>query len=119
MRKKQMIGYGVLFIVVCVFGYLIYSQGRIISDQTVFPEENDIISEGEVPAQSISGNDRDEHGCIGSAGYTWCEAKKKCIRSWEEKCEADDGNISDNNTSETVPNDVSQNQRLQKDTTKQ
>jgi hypothetical protein len=34
----------------------------------------------------IVGNDRDEHGCIGSAGYSWCEEKKKCLRSWEESC---------------------------------
>lgn len=32
------------------------------------------------------GNDRDEHGCIGSAGYSWCEAKQKCLRIWEESC---------------------------------
>lgn len=32
------------------------------------------------------GGDRDEHGCIGSAGYTWCEAKNKCLRNWEEAC---------------------------------
>jgi outer membrane lipoprotein-sorting protein len=35
------------------------------------------------------GNDRDEHGCIGSAGYSWCEAKQKCIRPWEEECKAE------------------------------
>jgi hypothetical protein len=27
----------------------------------------------------LVGNDRDEHGCIGSAGQTWCAAKSKCI----------------------------------------
>lgn len=26
------------------------------------------------------GNDRDAHGCIGSAGYTWSEVKKECIQ---------------------------------------
>src|SRR5574340_984848 len=36
---------------------------------------------------SIPGGDRDEHGCIGSAGYSWCGAKSKCLRVWEEKCE--------------------------------
>ncbi len=36
--------------------------------------------------QPILGGDRDEHGCIGSAGYSWCEAKSKCIRIWEEDC---------------------------------
>jgi hypothetical protein len=35
----------------------------------------------------LVGGDRDAHGCIGSAGYTWCEAKQKCLRSWEEPCE--------------------------------
>jgi len=34
----------------------------------------------------LVGNDRDEHGCIGSAGYTWCEEKQKCLRTWEENC---------------------------------
>jgi len=34
----------------------------------------------------LVGGDRDEHGCIGSAGYTWCENKQKCLRVWEEKC---------------------------------
>lgn len=31
----------------------------------------------------IPGSDRDEHGCIGSAGYTWSELKKECIRPFE------------------------------------
>ncbi|MFA5108467.1 MAG: ABC transporter substrate-binding protein, partial [Candidatus Micrarchaeia archaeon] len=34
----------------------------------------------------LVGNDKDEHGCIGSAGYSWCEQKQKCIRVWEENC---------------------------------
>jgi hypothetical protein len=29
------------------------------------------------------GNDRDKHGCIGSAGYTWSVLKKQCVRSFE------------------------------------
>lgn len=35
----------------------------------------------------VVGGDKDAHGCIGSAGYTWCEAKQKCLRTWEEKCD--------------------------------
>ena len=34
----------------------------------------------------IVGGDKDAHGCIGSAGYSWCEAKQKCLRVWEENC---------------------------------
>jgi putative hemolysin len=36
----------------------------------------------------ILGGDKDIHGCIGSAGYSWCEAKQKCIRPFEENCTA-------------------------------
>jgi len=34
----------------------------------------------------MPGSDRDAHGCIPSAGYTWCDATQKCIRPWEENC---------------------------------
>ena len=34
--------------------------------------------------RQLVGNDKDSHGCIGSAGYRWSEAKKACIRPWEE-----------------------------------
>ena len=36
----------------------------------------------------LLGGDKDIHGCIGSAGYLWCEQKQKCLRIWEEKCES-------------------------------
>ncbi len=39
--------------------------------------------------EMLVGNDKDEHGCIGSAGYTWCEIKQKCLREWEEKCQVE------------------------------
>ncbi len=29
------------------------------------------------------GGDRDEHGCIGSAGYSWCARENRCVRPWE------------------------------------
>ncbi|MCA8275556.1 hypothetical protein LGN17_24020 [Burkholderia sp. AU30280] len=42
------------------------------------------------PAQSpapaappMVGSDRDAHGCIPSAGYSWCEATQQCERPWE------------------------------------
>ena len=39
------------------------------------PEENKAI-----------GGDKDEHGCLISAGYSWCGEKQKCLRTWEESC---------------------------------
>lgn len=35
------------------------------------------------PAPPIVGGDQDEHGCKGSAGYTWSAIKGECIRIFE------------------------------------
>ena len=39
----------------------------------------------------LVGSDRDEHGCIGSAGYTWSQALHDCIRVWEAADRFDEG----------------------------
>jgi hypothetical protein len=46
------------------------------------------LAESTTTTTRLIGGDRDEHGCIGSAGYTWCESKQKCLRTFEEECEA-------------------------------
>lgn len=57
----------------------------------------DIIFPGQFSAKecrairNVTGGDKDEHGCIGSAGYVWCENKQKCLRTWEESCEETQG----------------------------
>jgi putative lipoprotein len=38
---------------------------------------------GAPPPASTPGADRDEHGCIGSAGYSWCAKEGQCVRPWE------------------------------------
>lgn len=48
-------------------------------------EPTKIISPKE--EKPLVGNDEDKYGCKGSAGYTWCEVKQKCLRLWEEPCE--------------------------------
>ena len=35
------------------------------------------------PSPPMTGSDRDIHGCIGSAGYSWCERENHCERPWE------------------------------------
>ncbi|MFH1248927.1 MAG: hypothetical protein V1660_02140 [archaeon] len=34
------------------------------------------------------GGDKDSHGCLIGAGYSWCDEKQKCIRQFEEPCES-------------------------------
>ena len=32
---------------------------------------------------NLVGSDSDAHGCIASAGYSWCERTNQCERPWE------------------------------------
>jgi len=36
--------------------------------------------------KELIGKDKDDHGCMLMAGYSWCEAEQKCLRPWEESC---------------------------------
>ncbi len=48
---------------------------------------NDAINNQPTDNQLIGGQ-ADDHGCLVAAGYSWCEAKQKCLRPWEEACDA-------------------------------
>lgn len=52
--------------------------------------------------QALAGADKDEHGCILSAGYCWSEALKDCVRLWEAGVRMDvmkDGKVDKDATS--------------------
>lgn len=38
------------------------------------------------PDKKLIGGDKDSHGCLVGAGYSWCESKQKCLRVFEESC---------------------------------
>lgn len=43
-------------------------------------------TDDEIPTQVVPpflGNDKDEHGCIGSAGYSWSQSQQTCVKIWE------------------------------------
>ncbi len=66
------------------------AKPSLIEEQLPDPSTNEpkIANPAEIKnSENIVGGDKDEHGCIGSAGYSWCEKKEKCLRPWEEKCE--------------------------------
>lgn len=75
MKKEILFGVGAALVI--VLGSFLFYQAAIA------PAPG---GEGEGMEQ-IVGGDRDEHGCIGSAGYSWCEVKGKCLREWEEPCD--------------------------------
>ncbi|MGB8815762.1 MAG: hypothetical protein WCC74_00785 [Minisyncoccia bacterium] len=62
------------------FGVYVYKINKAVAPAN--------ITATTTATSTIVGGDRDAHGCIGSAGYSWCGAKNKCLRVWEEKCEA-------------------------------
>ena len=45
---------------------------------------------GKSADDKLIGGDQDEHGCLIAAGYSWCEAKQKCLRVFEEDCLAEE-----------------------------
>ncbi|MDD2646951.1 MAG: hypothetical protein PHV78_03450 [Patescibacteria group bacterium] len=69
MTKKILIVVLILFAVGVAF--------TILTRYFAVPKQNDSV---------VVGGDRDAHGCIGSAGYSWCEVKQKCLRPFEEFC---------------------------------
>jgi len=38
------------------------------------------------PSSEALGGDSDEHGCLGAAGFVWCESLGRCHRPWEVTC---------------------------------
>ncbi|MBD3209269.1 hypothetical protein GF367_02535 [Candidatus Woesearchaeota archaeon] len=36
--------------------------------------------------QRTSAPRADEHGCLASQGFAWCESKERCVNTWEEYC---------------------------------
>ena len=50
------------------------------------PESDSVSLAPTSLASELVGGDRDEHGCIPSAGYSWCQPLAQCIRAWETNC---------------------------------
>ena len=40
-------------------------------------------TDSQQPVANLVGGDKDEHGCIGSAGFQWCASIQQCVRHWE------------------------------------
>eukprot|EP00933_Yihiella_yeosuensis_P029569 TRINITY_DN23187_c1_g1_i1.p1 TRINITY_DN23187_c1_g1~~TRINITY_DN23187_c1_g1_i1.p1 ORF type:complete len:165 (-),score=21.75 TRINITY_DN23187_c1_g1_i1:207-701(-) len=40
----------------------------------------------EVKMDSSLGSNRDQRGCLQSAGFVWCEGAGRCIRPWQDSC---------------------------------
>jgi hypothetical protein len=64
--------------------FLTFSIGLCLSACTEVPKKEAAKTETPPPpSPAIVGADSDEHGCKGSAGYTWSIVKNECIRVFE------------------------------------
>jgi len=85
---KRKIDFIILFIATVIVVLICYLAARY--DSPVYKNINSRTNienfNTSSSTENIVGNDRDEHGCIGSAGYSWCQEKAKCLRPWEEQC---------------------------------
>jgi Tfp pilus assembly major pilin PilA len=73
----------VLPLVIAIIAILAIGGGVLVYENNKVEVPNSVST----TTTPIVGGDKDEHGCIGSAGYSWCAVKDKCLRVWEEKCE--------------------------------
>lgn len=58
--------------VLCVLAVMFLTA--CTTEETPEESQTDIVTPG---------SDRDEHGCIPSAGYAWCPRTDQCERPWE------------------------------------
>ena len=70
--RRVFIAIGIIILLIMLAGIYKFN----FTDSDIYYMEN--------TQDQMVGNDRDEHGCIGSAGYTWNEEKGECIRPWEK-----------------------------------
>lgn len=75
--KKSIYQLTSILCLICVFA----SCGAKSAQQKVSeePQTDNVNVE-----KSLVGNDRDDHGCIASAGYQWSELLQDCIRPFEK-----------------------------------
>lgn len=80
-KKNLILIWSVIILAILIIaGVLIYQkfyQDKQKSTQNQNQNQN--------PDQIIGG-DKDEHSCLIAAGYSWCQSKQKCLRTFEEAC---------------------------------
>ncbi|MCL5666290.1 MAG: immunoglobulin domain-containing protein [Patescibacteria group bacterium] len=70
-----------------LFTHKAVDQNKLVDDQSGQSPDNQANQNSD---EQVIGGQKDERGCLIAAGYSWCEAKQKCLRTWEEACTTDD-----------------------------
>jgi hypothetical protein len=86
MRKVTWYSKALAMAIFVVVPFIAFWLGVQYAELRFAAQQEPVVPEGGAPV-SVVGGDKDIHGCIGSAGYSWCGTKAKCLRVWEEPCE--------------------------------
>ena len=70
----------IMFLAIGMILTLGLSACSLTQDQEIQVAENDQSEKSDEP---LIGGQRDEHGCLGPAGYSWNEDASSCMREWE------------------------------------
>jgi hypothetical protein len=60
------------------------------------------MGQSKIGKKPMMGSDRDPHGCIPSAGYTWSAIKKDCIKTFEQDIRLEELNPKKDYTSQVA-----------------
>ena len=82
-KKVLMIVLGLLFLlgIFIFFNFILNKKDGVV----ITKPEIEVVIEKE---EQVIGGDKDEGECLIGAGYSWCGAKQKCLREWEESCDS-------------------------------
>ncbi len=80
--KKEFV---VMFVLVLCFAFVFASA--IPQDNS--PKMNDNGKPPMIGDEQMIGGEKDEHGCLGPAGYSWNESENACVREWLSKSDSE------------------------------
>ena len=83
MNKKQFLLIIVIIILLSALAIAIFG----VRKESELKSNEALLNQHKVKQEKMIGGDRDSHGCLVGAGYTWCGAKNQCLRIWEKGCE--------------------------------
>lgn len=76
-KKKKNKNRNLIIIMIIIFLIFVFLNLKFVFKPNNSSDMND----------RLIGGDKDDHGCLIGAGYSWCPSSEKCLRVWEEYCE--------------------------------
>ncbi|HPA25866.1 MAG TPA: hypothetical protein PLK76_03860 [bacterium] len=84
-KKNLILIWAVIVLGILIIAGILFYQKNHGNKKVLIENQNQNANQ-----EQVIGGDKDEHGCLIAAGYSWCEAKQKCLRVFEEGCSLED-----------------------------